>query len=347
MASQGFNVARVFVDSGGWTRFDGVNGNGSAPLSRAYVRNLALYLQLAANHKVYVMVTLYGLPLNSYFLGKTCAVCPNSTGDNRQFLDPSHVAAKAEYAQLLVAMLRDMVGLDMMTVLFAISIENEAAFFVDQHPFSQHSGVVTTADGQTYNMADPRQREAAADGNAVNWADTIAVAIKSVVPSCMVTVGMFTFHAVGKPKGPNGLMYPATGMDVRYPLRPTALANRSRHLDFLDVHIYPVGLSTWTLAADLASDEWGSLPAASTVLMGEFGGFRQDFPTVADVATYMPKLQAESCSRGFAGWLYWSWDTWEQLRLHYMTEGAGSIAAALAPASRPDPCQVSAAHLSE
>lgn len=120
MATQGFNVVRVFLDAGDWARFDGINGNGTEPLSSAYLDNVARFLRMSIAHRVYVMVTLYSLPINKYFQGRTCGVCQNSTGPNRQYLDPTHVEAKSEYAAAVVAGIRSRLGADLMSVVFAL-----------------------------------------------------------------------------------------------------------------------------------------------------------------------------------------------------------------------------------
>ena len=54
-------------------------------------------------------------------------------------------------------------------------------------------------------------------------------------------------------------------------------------------------------------------------------------------------LQASSCTAGFVGWLFWTYDTdtpAEQPQWYSMVDEHDAIGAALAPRDRPDPCHV-------
>ena len=127
-----------------------------------------------------------------------------------------------------------------------VSLQNEFFLQGDSFPFSLHNITVRAADGIEYNMAEPAQRQQAADANTNLWASKTRAAIRAHLPKTMVTVGVFTFNAVQK-SGPNGLMLdgcnpaippadPEKHVDCRFPARPLKLAHAG--LDYLDVHIY-------------------------------------------------------------------------------------------------------------
>lgn len=80
------------------------------------------------------------------------------------------------------------------------------------------------------------------------------------------------------------------------------------------------------------------------ILMGEFIAVEADLPVLSDAATGLQTWQIDSCAYSYKGWVLWTWDTDESeqqssLPDWYATAGDGSINTALAPASRPDPCQ--------
>ena len=344
--AHGYNIVRVFVDGGGWTRYDGVNGQPvdigtQQPLSAAYLANVADFIRLAASKGVYTTVTLNGLPNNAYFRGRCNATLFGYP--NRLYLDQTCINAKAEYARLfllgLTAKDGDGANGGLLGGLAWLSLENEAYFSTAAAPFSRASGVVHTADGHAYDMAEPAQRQQAADSNMLLWTRTVSDAVRPF--GVMVGVGMFTFSAVGKPAGPRGL--PLGTADTRFPFRPLWLASGAASgLDLLDVHVYQV--PDWPgMAADLATSEWPRLSFEDTpIVMGEFGAWRQHpdvFANGTSAAAAMVRQQVEACRLNMTGSMFWTYDTAEQPRL-WNFQSAPEIAAALSPQQRPDGCSL-------
>ena len=69
------------------------------------------------------------------------------------------------------------------------------------------------------------------------------------------------------------------------------------------------------------------------------------YPHAADCVPHMVALQVSSCAAGFVGWLFWTYDTdteSEQPQWYSMVDDHGAIGAALAPKTRPNPCEPSA-----
>jgi hypothetical protein len=241
LAARGYNVLRVFIDPGGWSRFDGINGDSGEPLSKAYLQNVADFITMSSARGMYVNPTLDSIPLNPHFT-KQCGAhgCDGKCGGypNNQMMDGKCVAAKAEYVKLFLAGVKSFLpnGAEGMSGISWISLYNEAAFSTKTTPFSQSAGTITTGDGGTYNMANATERQLAADSNALHNIRASVTAARSVDPEVLVACGLFTFRAVGHDHGPAGL--PLGTKDPRFPLRPASLSSVDSDLDLLDVHVY-------------------------------------------------------------------------------------------------------------
>eukprot|EP01043_Picozoa_sp_COSAG02_P060044 COSAG02_NODE_7767_length_2856_cov_1.846572_2_plen_503_part_00 len=344
--SHGYNLLRVFIDPGGWTRFDGINGNSSdEPLSQAYLKNLADFISLASARGLYVNPTLDATPLNPHFTSQCGGSgCDGKCGGypNNQLMDEKCVAAKAQYVKLFLAGVQSFLpaGAAGMSGIAWISLYNEATFSTKTKPFSMANGSITTGDGGTYDLANATQRQLAADSNALNNIKASVAAAKSVDPEVLVACGVFTFQAVGHENGPAGL--PIGTKDDRFPLRPASLTSAASALDLLDVHVYQNPGWGGSMAVDLASSERdrGAF-SEKPVVMGEFGAWRKNpavWPSGVAAAAGMVQQQVDSCKYNFSGSMFWTYDTMEQPRLWNM-RSAPEIFASLSPKVRPDPCR--------
>eukprot|EP01124_Arcella_intermedia_P003506 TRINITY_DN11938_c0_g1_i1.p1 TRINITY_DN11938_c0_g1~~TRINITY_DN11938_c0_g1_i1.p1 ORF type:complete len:422 (+),score=57.54 TRINITY_DN11938_c0_g1_i1:30-1295(+) len=334
LSSQGYNLLRVFIDSGTPGRFDGLNGDTAAPFSAQYLANLVDFLSQAGSLRIYTMITFERLPENAYFAALKGALPAwvQPAANNADILLPGYHAAWAALGALFAGELRARLG-DTACV-FAYSIQNEANVVDDALPFSSRALVVTTADGRSYSMGDPAARQQCVDANAVHWVDGFAAGVRAEDPDAMVTVGVFTFAAVGK-AGPNGIL--PEGPDPRHPFRVSSLSLYST-LSYLDVHIYPTSPS-WSFEEDLASSEWSLVRFdLKPVLMGEFGAFKKVYPSIGEAASKMVRLQEESCGKMFSGWCYWTIDTWEQPFIWNMADANATLQTLLSPTNRPNPC---------
>jgi hypothetical protein len=335
----GYNIVRVFIDHGDWggSRTTGINGVWTSPgLDQAYMDNVGDFLLRAAHHHLYVLFALEYIPFNQHYTALMSPYNPGISGSNTFWLEGPSMQAKKAFVTDLVDGFAARLGSALLSTVFAYELESEMFYEGNSLPFSSVTGTVTTADGNTYSMADPAQRESAADNNMVYFANLLTDAIKAHDPGAMTTIGAFTYHAVGK-AGPAGLPVPGAAEDQRFPVRISVLATGSR-LDFVDLHTYPLGAG-YTLADDLASSEWAAIPPSSPVLMGEFGAFEMFYPDINAAAVLMRDHQIEGWQRGFAGFLYWTYDTedepWPQLWT--LMDANGTINKVLAPLYRPDP----------
>ncbi|HUL52105.1 MAG TPA: hypothetical protein VLT83_01725 [Opitutaceae bacterium] len=333
----GYNIVRVFIDHGENSRSTGINGAWATPgLDPAYMTNVSDFLLRATQHHIYVLFALEYLPFNQHYTALMSPSNPGMSGSNTFWLDGPAMQAKKAFVTDLVDGFAIRLGAGLLSTVFAYELESEMFYEGNRLPFSSVTGSVTTADGATYSLADPAEREAAADNNMVFYANLLTDAIKARDPGAMTTLGAFTYHAVGKP-GPAGLPVPGAAEDQRFAIRISMLPAKSR-LDFIDLHTYPLGPG-YTLADDLASSEWSALPPSCPVLMGEFGAFNMFYPDVNVAAALMRDHQIEAWNRGFAGFLFWTYDTDDQPwpRLWTLMDANGAINQVLAPLYRPDP----------
>jgi hypothetical protein len=350
IAASGYNFVRVFIDPGEPTRADGVNGAYAAaqPLSSAYLANVAAFVAAFAARGVYTMVTLCdGVPANAYWAARAGPAPAFCEYPACLTMAPGFVAASAAFAAAFVATLEAEHGLDA-SALLGVSLANEAFLLTSARPFSATSGIVRTADGGAYDMADAASRQACADGNVVAWAAAAAAAVRAASPGVLVAVGVFTPQAVCKP-GFTGMMPVPGCADDRYPQRPRALARAApAAVDFVDLHVYPFGhvvtlksaAANWSLGADLATVEWGEIDRArAPVLMAETGAFKNAYESAAVAGDELADLAHRACALGFAGAGVWTWDTFEQsARIYTMLDGGGAIRDALAPRRWADLC---------
>jgi hypothetical protein len=346
-----YNIVRVFIDTGSTTRFDGINGNGTdnAPLSVKYLDNVADFIKISSKYGIYVVPTLDVFPQNNYFFAKcNTAQATDIEFPNLQYMSQDCVNAKAQYVKLFLDGLKDRVGVAILSTIAWISITNEAFYSTDFKPFSSMSmNVTTSSNNKTYDMSNPISRQMCANENSLNYVNTIKSYVGKKYENVLITIGVFTFFAVGKTVNRNyGLLPLANKMkhnrtDNRFPFLPTVLLSDESKLDLLDVHVYHT--PEWVMSEDLKSVEWESIDfTRNCVVMGEFGAFRTNpsvFPTPRDAAISMKNQQIESCKTfSFSGWLFWTWDTFEQPRLWNM-ESNHYIQDILSPLNRPSACK--------
>jgi hypothetical protein len=205
------------------------------------------------------------------------------------------------------------------------SLQNEQFMQPQVAPFTLESGLVTTGNGQTYDMGDPAAKIDMAEDNVIYWANNVADTIRVLDPTSLVTMGFF---APVDPAVP-----PATLLTFTHLVRTARFLTES-NVDFFDFHAYPaLDLTLPQIVAHFGMTGYTARP----IVMGEFGAFKLGYPTATAAAPGLVGWQVESCPLGFDGWWIWSWG-WEDPALFQATDDGGAIATALAPATRPDPC---------
>lgn len=314
MNMRGYNTVRVFISPD-------MVGTQSGGLSFAYMRNVADFLQRAKKNHIHVMFTLDRIPDGKYgeILLEDC--CTIFALLNSNFLPPAGLKANQTFFKDFIT---DLLSLNAPTeYIFSYELRNELAFDSDQAPFTMTSGLVRTANGKMYDMADPTNRDLMMKENLVYWINEMRKAIREVDPTALVSAGFSV------PQGPN----PARPGDPKISITEPAIW--SSDADFVDLHAFVgIDLTIHQYAENFGIKDMKTKP----VIMGEFGAEVALMDTAQAAALRFREWQAESCAYGFDGWLFWTWDTNEQPELFNAMMDAGIINKTLAPEAMPDPC---------
>jgi len=317
--SLGYNVVRVFLNPCCTTGLGGPAGGESTALSTAYMENLVDFLRKADSSGIYVIFATDEELLNARWTAEFA-------GTNSHLLPLSGVRANIEFFRGFAQALIDRGA--PLEAIFAYALRNELFFESNLPPLSLPSGVVRTANGNSYDMGSQEDKRRMMDEGLVYFIDRVRAAILEVDPTALVTVGFFW------PQEPN----PARVGDTRFIETRPAIWNSQA--DFVDLHLYPgLELDLQDYVENYKIDGM----AAKPIVMGEFGAFTTTYSRVEDASLALQELQVGSCDYGFDGWLLWTWDTSEQTSgqpvLYSGATGDGLIGRILAPANRPDPCQ--------
>ncbi len=321
MQALGYNTARVFM-AGECAR--GCIGNPSTRrLSGAYLANVADYLRRAKRHRLFVVVTMGFLPAGTVYddlLNRDTSDLVQNVNIN--YLTRGGIQAWQHFWQDAIKGLRARKA--PLDDVLAYDIRNEIAFVADAPPFNLASGLVHAPNGRTYDLSDVGARDRLMEDGLVYYVNQVRAAIRRVDPTALVDASFFV------PEVPN----PTRVGDPRI-VRTDGVIDHSS-ADLVDIHIYP----GFDLSLDQFMQNFGiGGPTKKVVVVGEYGAFRDAYPTAADGLAAMEELQAGTCRYGIDGWLLWTWDTTEAGEsLWNATDAGGLLADGLAPKNRPEPC---------
>jgi hypothetical protein len=322
MAGYGYNVVRVWLNGCCTTSI----GRPAGGLSPAYVGNVVDFLERSRAHGIYVILTTDWVPSLGGYSGHW-AGCTQFGVYNVMNLCAGGVAANiAFFHDVAQALVDQGAPLD---ALMAYELRNEYYYDSDQQPLSWGAGLVTTANGRTYDMGSPASRQEMMDDGLVYFTDQVRAAIVAVDPTALVTVGFFW------PQTPN----PSRLGDPRWIEVYPAIAGSTA--DFVDIHGYAIP-GELTVPQLIENYKLAGHQQEKPVLMGEFGAFKFSYASIADAALVLGDWMVQTCASQVKGWLLWTWDTEEPEQvppLWTAMSGDGSINRSLAPAFRPDPCQ--------
>lgn len=198
MQASGYNTIRVWLNG---CCPNGI-GNSAGGLSSAYLANVADFLHRAKNHGIFAIFTTDWVP----FLGgytNNYGGCTQFSGYNTLNLCAGGVQANISFFHDLAQSLVNR-GADL-DAIFAYELRNEYYYEADQPPLNSTSGMVTAADGQTYDMSSPASQQQMMDDGLTYFTDQVRAAILAVDPTALVTVGFFPSHVpnpflVGDPR---------------------------------------------------------------------------------------------------------------------------------------------------
>lgn len=303
MSHLGANAIRVWAWGGQITGNGYTGKHATTGLDLRYMENFVDFLRRCTAHGIYVIPVLDETPTNRYYdnVARTSSIGSADclvSGYNQQYLTQWSIDAKK-------SAIRDFVGYvkrsdpRLLRTILGWELCNEACVSSDTGPFVYGSGKAVTATG-TYDMASDRQRQACWDDGILHWANELTSAVKSVDPKAMVTVGMWTSDAQGRPPV-NGIRN--HGSDPRFCPRPSVLASEKCRIDFLDIHIYP-----WdgTSHVDRVAHEWEQVSkSGKPVVVGEYGITSGDPEKGKQI---LVELRRNAYALGYQGSLLWVWD---------------------------------------
>lgn len=288
LSSYGYNVVRLFMDSCG-SGPDCAGASAGGGLNPEHLAVIARVTHLARQNGLYLLLTSNDLPdQGGYWEASNRGASASFAGyRNAHYLtEPGVSTAERYWTDLMGGLVEHGAAFD---AVFAWSILNEQFFFEAEPPFTLTEGDLTTANGETYEVAEPGQlRRMASDGTA-HYIARVAAVIRSHDPGGLVTMGFF------HPSFPN----PVNTGDR---LVDTVPLLAESDLDFFDFHGYPGGeLSMAETAENFGMVGYETKP----IVMGEFGAFIDRYPDPVQAAWSLQRWQQESCALGIDGWLHW------------------------------------------
>jgi hypothetical protein len=321
MRARGYTVVRVMLETCGALHCIYPEDGTGRGLSPAYLDNVASLLALAAETDMYVWLTSNTLPDIGYYgeVGYAGESDTISAGQSH-LLAHSGMTAYAEYFHDLFRALIDREA--RLDRLFSFSIRNEHWYDLRERPWTLTQGVVTPANGESYDLASESERRALAEESLIHFIDEMVGVIKDLAPTVLVSIGFFT---------PNEPIEWRPG-DFKFVL--TGRAIHGSAADFFDLHSGPSpgGFTVQQTQTQYSAVGFEEKP----MVMGELAAFRSAYPHVHVAAQAVVDWQTQSCLAGYDGWLTWHWEG-------DMLEGLWGaddtpIGTALAPALHPDPC---------
>jgi hypothetical protein len=323
MQASGYNSVRVFLNG----CCVGSIGNPAGGLAAGYMANVADFLARAQHHGIYVIFTQDAPPAVGGY-GVSCPVsaasAPQIQNVNANNLCAGGIDAAQRFHRDFVQSLIQLQA--PISAILGYELRNEYFYESSAPPFTSSSGLVTTANGSTYDMSDAASRQKMMDEGLVYFTDQLRAAIIAVDPTALVTVGFFW------PQTPNPTRFGDTRLISVYPAMATSTA------DFIDIHGYVI---IDDLTIDQLVQNYGFVghQQKQPVIMAEYGAFKNAVPAMADAVTALRNWQSGGCAYGLKGWMLWTWDTPDAATdIWNATAGDGSINAGLAPVNRPDPC---------
>jgi hypothetical protein len=318
MAKNGYNVIRVFLNA---ATEGGIRAKGDA-LSTDYIKSLADFLTKAKANKLYVILTVDWIPIPAPSSPVPPVWCGDYQCSSVHILTQEGIRANQLFFMRLV---RDLLSRKAPTdMILAYELRNELTFDSDLPPLSLTSGTVTTANGKTYDLSSPTEKNRMLEEGLSYWIDHVRENVLQADPTALVAVGFVP------PQGPNPTRVGEKKTSVVGPVI------RSSSLDIVDIHVYPEagGPTLQQLAQNFGLVGFNAKP----VIMGEFGALTEQYPSREAALRKMVELQEASCALGIDGWIFWAWQIEKNPDTYNLVDENDMLNLALAPASRPDPC---------
>ena len=319
LADRGYNTVRVFLDH--CNQGSGCIGDeDNQGLNPAYLDNIADMMAAAKEAGLFILFTSNDLPDQGGYAEQANGEAGETFAGyrNAYFLTQSGLEAARQYWSDLLTGLRERSAA--FDAVLAWQLLNEEWLFADQPPLSLTSGSAETPTG-VYDLSDPQAKRRMVDDTIVNYIAVLKSEILRHDPTALVTMGFFAPEIA------------APGWYVQ-----TAPLLERSELDFFDFHLYPGGHTQDELVAAFGMQGYEVKP----ILLGEYGAFRHIYPDILPAAREINAWQAESCTHGFDGWLYWTYypaPAYVDDRTWGLVDEDGFLLETLSPSLHPDPCE--------
>lgn len=332
LSALGYNTVRIFIDTCGFGPRCIGNPNG-AGLNPEYLDNMVDLLHIAGQEGIYVIYTANSVPEEggywSYFDAQIYGRDQRFGFEdyrNSDWLHPAGVEIKRRFWEdLMQGMLARNAPFE---TLLGWQLTNELWLWKLAPPLNLEEGLVTPANEQTYDMADPEQKRAMVADGILHYMETIVPIIKAADPQALTTVGFFA------PQFPN-----ATGIGGDWYV-DTAPLLATAPVDFWDFHAYyDTDLTVAEQAENFGMPGYTEKP----VIMGETGSGKAFFPSAYTGLTVGLQWIADSCEVGFDGWLNWGYYPWPDDmpgKPWTFLDQDGLLLEGMAPVNQPDACIV-------
>lgn len=324
MSAMGFNTVRVLIE----TCHPSSGCMGTGPSGRfvnpAYLDNLTDFLRIAKEKGLVVVVASNTFPDDSWWVNETARLQDAQfESANNEFLNPRAVPHYVDYWRQIVQGLVDRSA--PLDAVLGYQLRQEHHFHINYAPLNLTEGLVTTANGNTYDMADQAAKDRMIDEGLVYWADLLREEIRSVDPTALVTVGFFTPNTPHMVNGPDETRLVRTSYFIR-----------NSEIDFVDLHHYPGnGVDDDHIWENFDIFDFTEKP----MILGEFGAIQGWWPDAAAGAAGVMALEVEACRTGFDGFLVWAWRGDLSDDIFWAADGDREIAQVVSPNARPDPCE--------
>ncbi|NIO22884.1 MAG: cellulase family glycosylhydrolase [Candidatus Aenigmarchaeota archaeon] len=305
MQLNGYNAVRV------WLSYKKIGGFLTEPgLDPDYMDSVIDFLKRARNHGIYVILVNQGIPQN--YDDDPWSLPPDMNYFNSYFLWQEQInRCKAELVDVVNFIKSD--DPKLLSTVFSYDLWNEPRFFYGYLPFSLTTGFVTPAEGGTYDMSDPNQKELMKDNSLTYWMNDVSSAVKSADPNALTTSSLYMhFNA-------------------------SLLAVDRSDVDHLAIHFYPRGNANEYLENYMNLAEYDQLSGEKPLIWGEFGVHETHYPDINNAVNVLRDSMNGSCSYNLQGWFLWTWDTNNSNTWNAIEEN-GTINNAISPLNWPLVC---------
>ncbi len=328
----GYNTVRIFFDTCGTGPYC-IAQAGGVGLNQKYLDNMADLMRIAGEEGIYIIFTANSVPEEGgywpYFDGQIYGADERygfSTFENSDWLHPAGVEIKRRFWHDLMSGMQEREA--PFEVMLGWQLTNEFWLFKLYPPLSLNEGLVTSANEQTYDMADPEQKRQMVIDGTLYFMEEIVPIIKEYDPEALTTMGFFN------PQFPNDTYIGGDWYVDTAPLMDSA------PIDFWDFHAYFDN----DLTIEQMAENYGMLGYEDKpILMGETGAGPEFVPSAATALTVEVEWIADSCKVGFDGWLWWGYYPWPEAVNGPPWAALGDdelLLKGLAPVNYPDPCVV-------